>query len=137
MSFVLLRRKKELHLHLFHPLVGCSNFEIIAKCKTKWLQATRILDREIQAYRKAAAQASSDHGGSEIGRGAQQQHAVATQSGANPPPTGSTGIPPSTGLNPPEGVPQGVTPPLTQSSNALTEVQAIAIEDTVSVRRIF
>ncbi|KAM3187520.1 hypothetical protein ACTXT7_002165 [Hymenolepis weldensis] len=42
-------------LHPVYPADGCSNFEIIAKCKSKWSKAKRMLDREIITYRRAAA----------------------------------------------------------------------------------
>ena len=126
-------------------LVGCSNFEIIAKCKSKWLQATRILDREIQAYRKAAAQASVDHGTLEISSVAQQQQTT-TLSSSNPlippPPIGSTGTPATTGLNASEGTSHGFTPPPpppppppAQSSNAVAEAQVTGVDDTVTVNQ--
>ncbi|KAL5109193.1 Serine/threonine-protein kinase WNK1 [Taenia crassiceps] len=119
-------------------IAGCSNFEIIAKCKSKWLKAKRMLDREIQAYRKAASLAESGRGALQIGGPAhkleqqqpQQQQQQTQQQPGNPlvPPqsAGPTGPPSAPVLSAPEVVPHGIA---STSPNLLAEAVSAGIED--------
>ncbi|KAL5972231.1 Serine/threonine-protein kinase WNK1 [Taenia solium] len=119
-------------------IAGCSNFEIIAKCKSKWLKAKRMLDREIQAYRKAAALAESDRGALQIGGSAhkleqqqpQQQQQQTQPQSVNPlvppQPTGPTGPLSAPVLSTPDVVPHGVVP---TSANLMAEAVPGGVED--------
>nr|CDS20373.1 serine:threonine protein kinase WNK1 [Echinococcus granulosus] len=123
-------------------IAGCSNFEIIAKCKSKWLKAKRMLDREVQAYRKAAALAESGRGALQIGGSThklqqqqpQQQQQTQPQPGnplVPPQPTGPTCTPSAAGLSAPESVPHGITstpPNLVAEASGCAEDAPIAIQ---------
>uniref|UniRef100_A0A5K3EQU0 Protein kinase domain-containing protein n=1 Tax=Mesocestoides corti TaxID=53468 RepID=A0A5K3EQU0_MESCO len=109
----------------------CSNFAIIGKCKTKWLKAKKLLDREIQSYRKAASLNASAAGTS--GNCESSQNPFQPQSSlfiAPPQPSGPTGTSSPSVVNVAEGLPVQ-TPPL-PSVGGTAEVVKVGTEDVLT-----
>ncbi|VDO14286.1 unnamed protein product [Rodentolepis nana] len=90
----------------------CSNFEIIAKCKSKWSKAKRMLDREIMTYRRAAA--LSQEGSLPI---TSETQSIGSILAATAQPTGPTGAPSPAVINSPDGL----VPLDTQSTEGLSD----------------